>query len=729
MTSGNFDNRKYITRPNLTKKWLLVCILSSLSLGQAYATQAVGQIQPNQAQATNSSTAPKTLGGLLTNKSASKFLPVNQAFGVGASQDGTTISVRFAITPEHYIYKDKLQLRLPKGVSAGDWRFSSSPTTVDDPEFGKVAVFEQDVIATATLSFDQTAQDGEAVVVWQGCAKAGLCYPPERTKLALIAQDSAVSTKAGKADKTNLQDNKADNTTKTDNGKTDNKADNGKIDGKASKTDGKPTADQSQPKQSNFNDKPNDTTPKDDNLATNLNQDDKTSTSNLQDISNVSAQNPNATTPNSYTLSHTRQINEGFGLQNNPVLAVVLLFLAGLTLAFSACVYPMIPIVANIVARSHSPSAMRGLALTGAYGVGVATSYGVLGAMIAWAGRSLGIIGWLQNPWVLMGVAGLFVLLALMMMDVIRLRLPSTIRNKLNQTSQVADHYLGHVGGSFVVGALSALVVSPCVSAPLAGALVAVSLSGNVLLGFVALFALGLGLSLPLMVMGVAQGKLMPKTGAWMEQIKFFGGLMLLAVALMLVNRVFLSPVMLLCWAVWFSLMAMFLWRLGRLICQALGLLSAFWALCLMAGVAMGSQEVWQPLGKLGTQVADTKPSLTPHLAPNDTKPLTDIRITSLNELDQILADTPKVIVDVTADWCIECRIMERTLFTHRPAQMSDWQLVRLDITETTDDSQAILERYRLFGPPALLYYKQGELIDVQLGEVTRADFEQALLN
>ncbi len=634
-----------------------------------------------------------------------QFLPVTQAFNVSANQQGQTLSITFRVTPAHYVYQDKLKLSLPAGVSQSPWQFNKKPTMIDDPEFGRVAVFESDVVATTTLTANQAINDN-AKLTWQGCAKAGLCYPPEVLNIPI-----ALSAKQG------------GDTPKSDN-KQDDKTDKNNVSTKATavnltEANAKLPADQSSKASKATNASPNP-----DNSQS-IDEQALTQPSNQADgllvdgdgqlIDGIDTQ-PTTTNLTTDNLSHqTADSQDSFGLITNPVLAVFLLFLAGIALAFTACVYPMIPIVANIVARSNNPSAWRGFVLTLAYGLGVATSYGILGALVAWFGRSLGIIGWLQNPWILLGFAGVFVLLSLQMMGLIRLGLPSAIKDKLTKRSQAADRYLGSTGGSFLVGALSALVVSPCVSAPLAGALAAVSVSGNVVLGFVALFALGFGVSLPLVVMGAAQGKFMPKAGAWMDLVKYFGGLMLLLVAVLLVSRVFLSPAMLVLWAFWFMLMGLFLWSLRRLVFRSLGLLSGLWAGCLVFGAALGQTDSLQPLKSLGSV----------QMTAQITK--ADLKATTLAELDSILMNNNKVVVDITADWCIECRIMEKTLFTNRPEQLADWQVVKLDISETNDDSRAILARYELFGPPALLYYNNGNLVQKQLGEVSRSDFEQAL--
>ncbi|MGE6343472.1 cytochrome c biogenesis protein CcdA, partial [Psychrobacter sp. NPDC078929] len=417
--------------------------------------------------------------------------------------------------------------------------------------------------------------------------------------------------------------------------------------------------------------------------------------------------------------------SDPFGLASHPWLALVLLFLAGLVLALTPCVLPMLPIVANIVAREDNPTVKRGVILTTSYAIGVAIAYGILGAVIAVFGESLGIIGWLQNPIILIGFAIVFVLLALYMLGVFSIRLPRFISSKMQGLSQAGDSKLGSTGGSLIAGFLSALVVSPCVSAPLFGALLAVSTIGSPLLGFAALFMLGFGLSAPLILIGATQGKIMPKAGEWMNWVKQGFALLLFAVALLLIERVFISPVMLMVWALWFMVVAMWAWSWlgkGRMLTQALGLIAGIWATCLIVGAALGNDDSLHPLASL-TAV----PVLQTTAGQPATSNATDKTVTTLAELDTIVAANPKVLVFITAEWCIACRIMDKNLFHNRPAQMQDWQLVKLDITETTADSKAILARYKLFGPPALLYYQDGQLVNQQVGEIGRAAFEQTL--
>ncbi len=663
------------------------------------------------------------LGDLFGNKSATqpKFLPVDQAFQVSSSSkaanNGTRLAINFDITPEHYVYKDQIKLTLSAGVTASPFTFSQKPVSIDDPTFGQVLVFDQaNMVASTVLSSSNgKAIDNAAVTIgWQGCAKAGLCYPPEKIKttvnIAAMPQQSAANSASISA----AQNNSANDKPLSANADDSNNVAAAQV-----------LADDEVIDYALLDDAALDAELGASNTISGA--DEEVIGGNVTSgAANNDAVINNAAATDSNTVIGNNAINsDPFGLASHPWLALVLLFLAGLGLALTPCVLPMLPIVANIVAREENPTVKRGVILTTSYAIGVATAYGILGAVIAVFGESLGIIGWLQNPIILIGFAIVFVLLALYMLGLFSIRLPRFISSKMQGLSQAGDSKLGSTGGSLIAGFLSALVVSPCVSAPLFGALLAVSTIGNPLLGFAALFMLGFGLSAPLILIGATQGKIMPKAGEWMNWVKQGFALLLFAVALLLIERVFISPVMLMVWALWFMVVAMWAWSWlgkGRMLTQALGLIAGIWATCLIVGAALGNDDSLHPLASLSAapmmQTATGQPAISNS---------TDKTVTTLTELDTIIAANPKVLVDVTAEWCIECRIMDKNLFHNRPAQMQDWQLVRLDITETTADSKAILARYKLFGPPALLYYQDGQLVNQQVGEIGRAEFEQTL--
>ncbi|WP_290001702.1 cytochrome c biogenesis protein CcdA [Faucicola atlantae] len=307
---------------------------------------------------------------------------------------------------------------------------------------------------------------------------------------------------------------------------------------------------------------------------------------------------------------------------------------------------------------------------------------------------------------------------------------------------KLAQARLGSVGGSLLAGFFSALVVSPCVSAPLAGALAGVAATGNAWLGFGALFMLGLGLSTPLVLLAATQGTLMqrlPKADAWMNWVKAGFAWLLLAVALLLIERIWQSSLVLLLWAGWWAVLALGTWQMPnqlpnssdqfvtnhlsrQLLWRAPAVLMLAWVGCLVAGFASGSHNSLQPLDKLTVQ-ADRQFTNTPS-AITASAPIT---ITDVNALPTLLAQHPRVLVEVTADWCLECRLMERDLFAVSPAELANWQRVRLDVTADTPASRAVYQTLDIFAPPVLLYYQEGRLQLKQQGAVSRSQFEQTL--
>lgn len=635
---------------------------------------------------------------------SNKPLPVNQAFKVVPLVQGDKLIVNVNVTPGYYAYKDKLGVTLPDGVTATPFVFNQAATFVNDPEFGRVPVFEQSFTAAATLSSAKAINDQTATLKWQGCATAGLCYPPEKVPFTITKLSASPNTVLARH--------------------TDLTATTAKPAVVASAIASASTV--TSPRIASVTAPQAITSPAASSLASKQASTaaalaSPTLVSTVVPASAVAPAIAPATTGLAFEPTQGQEPGQSadpFGLTKQLPWALLLLFLAGIGLAFTPCVLPMLPIVANIVARQHQVSAKKGLLLTGAYGLGVATSYGLIGAIVAVFGQSLGLMNWLQNPAVLLSFAGLFVLLGLYMLDWLPIRLPAKLSLPLQRLTQVGENRLGSVSGSFITGFFSALVVSPCVSAPLAGAVAGVAALGNPVIGFIALFVLGLGLSTPLVILGTTQGNIMPKAGDWMNWVKKGFALLLFAVALLMVERVFKSSLMVLLWALWFAIITLWAWQWsgrGQLVSRGFALVFGGWTLCLLLGVASGSKDSWQPLAHLGNQATPT----SNHQA---------ITVKRLAELQPIVANNPDVLVDVTADWCIECRIMDKTLFANPPSQLANWQVVRLDVTEDTADSKAVYQALKVFGPPVLLYYQHGKLSARQNGEVKREDFE-ALLN
>jgi thioredoxin:protein disulfide reductase len=390
-------------------------------------------------------------------------------------------------------------------------------------------------------------------------------------------------------------------------------------------------------------------------------------------------------------------------LSSGSLLKVVPMFLlGGLLLSFTPCVLPMLPILSSIIVGQGAPvSRRRGFTLALAYSLGMAMVYTVAGVAAGLLGS--GFAAALQNPWVLGSFALLLAGLSLSMFGLYELQMPAAIQQRVNNASnQLAG---GRHFAVFAMGGLSALLVGPCVAAPLAGALVYISQTHDVVLGGAALFALATGMSVPLLLLGLSAGSLLPRAGRWMEQVKTFFGLMLLAVALWLVSPVLPAPVLMfvLGAGVLIALLALGAFDAGKWpLWRGIGGVAALWSIALMAGALSGGDSIVQPLRHLargtGTATTATAAAEGPVFQ----------RITRVQELDDALRTAGRpVVLDVYADWCVACKEMEHMTFRDpavRP-RMERALLLQADVTADTADAKALMKRFSLFGPPAVLFF------------------------
>lgn len=394
----------------------------------------------------------------------------------------------------------------------------------------------------------------------------------------------------------------------------------------------------------------------------------------------------------------------------------------GLLLAFTPCVLPMIPILSSIVlggATQARPSRGRGLALAATYVLGMSVVYTALGVAAGLSGA--GLAAWLQTPWILTLFAILLTVLALAMFDVFTFQMPSGVQAKLSERSSRVPG--GRYTGALLMGALSALIVGPCVAAPLAGALLYISQTGDVVLGGSALFAMAWGMGVPLLIVGASSGALLPKAGPWMDGVKRLFGMLLLATAWWMLIPVVPTWVQMTGWAFLAVVSAVMLRAFdalpagagaARMFGKGLGLLLALAAAAWLLGAASGGRDVLQPLSHLaaganapvGTAVTKGELQFT--------------RVRNNAELDALLAQsTQPVMLDFYADWCVSCREMERFTFTDPGVaqRMSGMLLVQADVTANNADDRALLKRFRLFGPPGIMFFEPGgkELPDARV--------------
>lgn len=575
---------------------------------------------------------------LFTNKKSNSFLPVEEAFKYDAWVEDQQLKVVFTLADEYYLYKDKLGLEVDPaaGLQLGPINYPASITQEDD-FFGLTEVYYQQVLLSASLQGQATGSELNLELSYQGCADAGLCYPPETAQLTLSLA--------------NL------------------------------------------------------------NTASN-------STSNLQPSANQLANSQPAASQLSQVL------NSG-----HTWLILGLFFLAGLGLTFTPCVLPMLPILSAIILGkgTSQPSKTRGFSLATAYALGMAAAYALIGALMGWFGAGLNLQAAMQTPWLLIPSALIFVALALALFDVWNLSLPAWLTSKLENLNQPKGGTLFNVA---LMGGLSTLVVSPCLTAPLAGALAFIAATGKATLGAAALFMLGLGMGVPLIITGTFGGQWLPKAGNWMNQVKAFFGWLMLLMAIWLLDRLLIGSLSLAVWGLFALATGVFIgglnfsatkgWAKLRL---SLGLALIIYAASLLLGALAGNSNPLQPLQGLASSSASSQPAS-----------LNVPVFTNLAELEGFLATSQQpVLLDLYADWCISCKVMDARVFPKAEvqAQLASFAHVKFDLTTTSDAEKAWLKANQLFGPPTLMFYYQGEeLVNWRLaGEVKAKELETHLKN
>ncbi|GAO94615.1 thiol:disulfide interchange protein precursor [Pseudomonas syringae pv. actinidiae] len=390
---------------------------------------------------------------------------------------------------------------------------------------------------------------------------------------------------------------------------------------------------------------------------------------------------------------------------------IALFFLAGLGLTFTPCVLPMLPILSGVVLRGKV-GGLRGLSLSVAYVLPMAACFALLGALMGMFGASLNLQARLQSAWVLVPFSAFFVIFAIAMFGAFELRLPQSISSRLDRIAGKTEG--GSLWGAAVLGVVSSLLVSPCVSAPLAGALLYISASGDAVGGGLKLFALGLGMGAPLLLIATGGATWLPKSGPWLVTVKNAIGVLLLALAIGLLSRVLPGQITLLLVGLLSAGVALFLGALEftekttrQKLAQLLGLALLVYALASWYGALSGQTDPMRPLGR------EYATATNGAVAPNSTQWQT---ITTSAELDRVLQEAQgagkPLLLDWYADWCISCKVIEHEVLPDPGvvARLAGYSLIRFDMTDSNAEQRALLDRYKLFGPPALLFFaKNGE--------------------
>jgi thiol:disulfide interchange protein DsbD len=380
----------------------------------------------------------------------------------------------------------------------------------------------------------------------------------------------------------------------------------------------------------------------------------------------------------------------------------------GLLLSLTPCIFPMIPILSGIiVGHGKQISTRRAFLLSLSYVVASALTYTVFGILAALFGGNLQAI--FQQPWIISLFSAIFVVLSLSMFGFYHLELPKALQAKLHDSSE--RHRDGSLWGAAIMGSLSSLIVGPCVAAPLAGALIFIGQTGDVVLGGAALFFMGLGMGVPLLILGASAGKLLPKPGPWLNATKAVFGVIMLAVAIWMLSRILPPAVTMLLWSVWLILPSIYLNALDplpehssgwRKLFKGIGLVMLAYGVLLLIGFGMGNSNPLKPLQGFAVGTAQAQENI---------EGLRFERVASKAELEarikEAAANKQAVMLDFYADWCISCKEMEAYTFTDAKvkAALAGFVLLQADVTGNTPDDQALLAAFNLVGPPATLFF------------------------
>jgi thiol:disulfide interchange protein DsbD len=581
------------------------------------------------------------------------FLDPSEAFKFTAKMvDGHTMSVNFQIADGYYMYRERFKFSAV-GARLGTPAIPPGKVHYDETFAKDVETYRKSV--TITIPVDVNGPF-TLLASGQGCSEKGLCYAPQDYKASLTGSGS-VPLPAAPAPATPATAAAAPAAAKP----------------AAAVSEGKPAA-----------------------VSPGV---------NIYTVPTPTATDTAPPAPPAAVAAAAPADDAGrleAALKSGKLLVILPLFaLLGLGLSFTPCVLPMVPILSSIiVGEGDTGNRRRGLLLSVTYALGMAIVYTALGVAAGLAGE--GLAGALQNPWVLGTFALLMALLSLSMFGFYELQVPAALQSKLSTVSNRQSS--GKLAGVFVMGAISALIVGPCVAAPLAAALVYISQSRDVVIGGSALFAMAVGMSVPLILVGVSAGALLPKAGMWMDAVKRFFGVLMLAVGWWLVSPVLPGAVQMMGWAALLVGYGMYLlMNSGQWVAKSVGVVFAVLGVAQLVGVVSGGRDPLAPLAHLAGGKA--------HEAP-----LAFQRVKTVQQLDAVLAQTggKTVMLDFYADWCVSCKEMEKLTFVDPQvrAKLANTLLLQVDVTANDADDKAMLKRFGLFGPPGIILFdKQGKEI------------------
>ena len=541
-----------------------------------------------------------------------QFLPVDQAFVLTAVPDGADhVLLDWQIAPGYYLYRHRLSVKTATpGFVLGELEMPDGKKKTDE-FFGDVEVYYDVLTATVPVTRPDGASSFELVVSYQGCADAGLCYPPVTRTVSIELPP------------------------------------------------------------------------------------------------------PGTASPRESPPPMVSEQDRLSGLIAGGSLLVVMasFFGFGLLLAFTPCVLPMIPILSGIIAgQGEAATPRRSFLLSVVYVLGMALTYTAAGAAFAAAGQQAQ--AFFQQPWIIITFAALFVGLALAMFGLFDLKIPAALETRLAGVS--GRQRSGSLVGTAIMGALSALVVTACVAPPMVAALAVIGQTGDVLRGSLALFAMGIGMGAPLLLVGVAGGRFLPHAGPWMNTVKALFGVLFLAVAVWMLERVLPGSLTLALWALLVIVAGYYFGGFGRtgagtegsrLVAKGLGLAAIVWGVIMMLGAAAGGHDPLQPLRGAAL------PGFGGQASASASESLPFRMVASVEDLDRELAAakaaSQPAMLDFYADWCVSCKEMEKYTFSVPEVQsdLAGFVLLKADVTANSEADQALFRRFGVYGPPTTAFF------------------------
>jgi thiol:disulfide interchange protein DsbD len=572
----------------MKKFWLLICLFGVAIAGAASAQGLLGPVS-NEDQ----------------------FLPVDQAFVFTAMPDGgDRVLLDWQVEPGYYLYRHRISAKTATpGFALGEITMPDGKKKTDE-FFGDVEVYYDLLTATVPVTRPEGASSFELEVSYQGCADAGLCYPPVTRKVTITLPP------------------------------------------------------------------------------------------------------PGTASPREATPMVSEQDRLSGLIADGSLLVVMASFFGfGLLLAFTPCVLPMIPILSGIIAgQGAAATPRRSFLLSVVYVLGMALTYTAAGAAFAAAGQQAQ--AFFQQPWIIITFAALFVVLALAMFGLFDLKIPAALETRLAGVS--GRQKSGSFVGTAIMGALSALVVTACVAPPMVAALAVIGQTGDVLRGSLALFAMGIGMGAPLLLVGVAGGRFLPHAGAWMTTVKALFGVLFLAVAVWMLERVLPGSLTLALWALLVIVAGYYFGGFGRtaagseasrLVAKGFGLAAIIWGVIMMLGAAAGGHDPLQPLRGVAL------PGLGGSTASASAESLPFRMVASIEDLDRELAAAKAAgqpaMLDFYADWCVSCKEMEKYTFSVPEVQsdLAGFVLLKADVTANNEADQALFRRFGVYGPPTTAFF------------------------